>query len=175
MIKDAYDYAAAKAKDVVIGEKPDGWIADAIEAEKQDIPLVSFIEYNNYKSTLKGKDTKQKFIEKIYNDTVLTPEQKDKLDDFWYKSDDPTKNIDYTSDETFLITQLSEAQQRQYNVAKKYGFDSEKFAEYVIYVTQQGKGKTKANNINDAVKAGLSRGEAVLLYNIMRKKAYRFN
>ena len=31
------------------------------------------------------------------------------------------------------------------------------------------------NNINDAVKAGLPRGEAVLLYNIMRQKKYRYN
>ena len=60
-------------------------------------------------------------------------------------------------------------------MAKNYGFDEEKFSKYVGYITQQGEGKTKMNNINDAVKAGLPRREAVLLYNIMRQKKYRYN
>ena len=165
MISDAYSYAYAMAKDDVLGIKPDGWIAKALDAEKKhDIPVETYISYNNYKNSLKGEGTKAKFIDKIQNDDSLTPEQKDKLDDYWYGSVEASK-----------ITELSNAEQRQWNVAKEYGFDEEKFSKYVGYITQQGEGKTKMNNINDAVKAGLPRGEAVLLYNIMRQKKYRYN
>lgn len=165
MISDAYSYAYAMAKDDVLGVKPDGWIAKAAEAEKKhDIPVETYITYNNYKNSLEGAGTKAKFIDKIQSDESLTQNQKDKLDDYWYGSVEASK-----------ITELSNAEQRQWNVAKNYGFDEEKFSKYVGYITQQGEGKTKMNNINDAVKAGLPRGEAVLLYNIMRKKAYRYN
>lgn len=165
MINDAYSYAYAMAKDDVLGVKPDGWIAKAAEAKKKhDIPVDTYITYNNYKNSLKGDGTKAKFIDKIQSDESLTQNQKDKLDDYWYGSIEASK-----------ITELSAAEQRQWNVAKEYGFDEEKFSKYVGYITQQGEGKTKMNNINDAVKAGLPRGEAVLLYNIMRLKKYRYN
>lgn len=165
MISDAYSYAYAMAKDDVLGVKPDGWIAKAAEAEKKhDIPVETYITYNNYKNSLEGAGTKAKFIDKIQSDESLTQNQKDKLDDYWYGSVEASK-----------ITELSPAEKRQWNVAKEYGFDEEKFSKYVGYITQQGEGKTKMNNINDAVKAGLPRGEAVLLYNIMRQKKYRYN
>ena len=165
MISDAYSYAYAMAKDDVLGVKPDGWIAKAAEAEKKhDIPVETYITYNNYKNSLKGDGTKAKFIDKIQSDESLTQKQKDKLDDYWYGSVEASN-----------ITELSNAEQRQWNVAKEYGFDEDKFSKYVGYITQQGEGKTKMNNINDAVKAGLPRGEAVLLYNIMRQKKYRYN
>ena len=91
MISDAYSYAYAMAKDDVLGVKPDGWIAKAAEQKKKhDIPVETYITYNNYKNGLKGEGTRQNSLIR-YRDESLTQKQKDKLDDYWYGSVEASK------------------------------------------------------------------------------------
>lgn len=132
MISDAYDYAYAKAKDVVISKAPDGWIAKAFEAAKDDIKPETYIAYRSYKNSLpddmyESEKEQTDEGELLFEDENLKTKDKNRLDGIFFSMTEcifpKDIKVDYENRESFEITQTSEASQKKWNQVKSLGVD----------------------------------------------------
>ena len=178
MISDAYDYAYAKAKDVVIGKAPDGWIAKAFEAAKDDIKPETYIAYRSYKNSLPDdmyeSEKNRQTRELLFEDENLKTKDKNRLDDFLFNDGmyiPKDIKVDYENRESFEITQTSEASQKKWNQVKSLGVDLESYQ--VVYDIYYKQGIKKNQKIQMAIDAGLTPGQAYGMWDRLYKKKYR--
>lgn len=144
VISDIYKYSNGVAKKSIMPSyEPDKWILSAEEADKNGIKAGTFIYYRNRLQSLKdgGMNTSEANSElrnELLDDDRLTAAQKTDLDN-WIINDltviPKDVNVDYSSPETFTITQMSEgAQKRWNNIKNRFGIDADTYqATWKIY------------------------------------------
>lgn len=144
VISDIYKYSNGVAKKSIMPSyEPDKWILSAEEADKNGIKAGTFIYYRNRLQSLKdgGMNTSEAnsaLRKELLDDDRLTAAEKTDLDN-WIINDltviPKDVNVDYSSPETFTITQMSEgAQKRWNNIKNRFGIDADTYqATWKIY------------------------------------------
>lgn len=167
-IDDAYAYADAVAKEKVSDYEPAKWITAVQEA---GIDPAAAILYRTIKGSLedsgmKAGDVNGEVRRQLMSDDTLTDSQKSAIDkailsDGLYIPKDT--DVDYSDEEAFTISQLSDSGQEHWPEAKRQGYSYEDYARYYPIAAAS---KKKAEVINDLVAAGLTRQQAYSFYAI---------
>jgi hypothetical protein len=166
VVSDIYEYAREKAKEeyfdsrsIKIKRDTAKVVENADGAKKAGLDIVDFLATKLSLQNKKSEPARLYLLQR--ND--LTASQKAYLDKTLIGE---RKNpIDYTSEESFYLSQLTEKQREKYSRVKKMlGFSAE---EYSKYLSVMGKADKKADKINALVEAGLSRQKAAQLYAIL--------
>ena len=114
MLKDAYDYANAVAKEELVGYELDSWMKKAQQAQEKGIALDDYIAARNrlsgYESTEEESGTDQ-FREELLADASLTAKQKAELDKLLTGTKEPP---DYTDEDAFMLSFLGDSAQQAY-------------------------------------------------------------
>ena len=76
------------------------------------------------------------------------------------------KSVDYSSGESFQISQLSDAAQKRWPSAKEWGMSAEEYARY--YPICSASGKKKEEIIQDLVNAGMTQEQANTFWKIVK-------
>lgn len=144
VISDIYEYSNGVAKKSIMSSyEPDKWILNAEMADNSGIEAGTFIYYRNRLQSLKdgGMNTSEAnsaLRKELLDDDRLTAAEKTDLDN-WIINDltviPKDVNVDYSSPETFTITQMSEgAQKRWNNIKNRFGIDADTYqATWKIY------------------------------------------
>ena len=158
--------------------KPDGWIAKAFEAAKDDIKPETYIAYRSYKNSLPDdmyeSEKNRQTRELLFEDENLKTKDKNRLDDFLFNDGmyiPKDTKVDYENRESFEITQTSEASQKKWNQVKSLGVDLESYQ--VVYDIYYKQGIKKNQKIQMAIDAGLTPGQAYGMWDRLYKKKYR--
>ncbi len=166
VVSDIYEYAREKAKEeyfdsrsIKIKRDTAKVVENADGAKKAGLDIVDFLATKLNLQNKKSEPARLYLLQR--ND--LTASQKAYLDKILIGE---RKNpIDYTSEESFYLSQLTENQRNKYaRVKQLLGFTAE---EYSKYLSVMGKADKKADKINALVEAGLSRQKAAQLYAIL--------
>ena len=176
IVEDVYTYANGVAKkSVSSGYQPDKWVLNAQQAEKTGIEPGTFIYYRNRlqsleDSGLNGSEANAALRQELFDDVRLTPSEKTNLDS-WIINDltiiPKDVKVDYSSPETFTITQMSEgAQKRWNNIKNRFGIDAETYqATWKIYQNDDLKADQKRAQMAEYVG-----GNAAALYKAFGQK-----
>lgn len=176
VISDVYKYANGVAKKSMVSSyEPDKWIQNAQQAESSGIEAGTFIYYRNRLQSLKdsGMNTSEAnsaLRKELLNDDRLTSAEKTDLDN-WIINDltviPKDVNVDYSSPETFTITQMSDgAQKRWNNIKNRFGIDAETYqATWKIYQNDDLKADQKRAQMAEYVG-----GNAAALYKAFGQK-----
>lgn len=144
VISDIYEYSNGVAKKSIMSSyEPDKWILNAEMADNSGIEAGTFIYYRNRLQSLKdgGMNTSEAnsaLRKELLDDDRLTAAEKTDLDN-WIINDltviPKDVNVDYSSPETFTITQMSDGAQRRWsNIKNRFGIDAETYqATWKIY------------------------------------------
>jgi hypothetical protein len=166
VVSDIYEYAREKAKEeyfdsrsIKIKRDTAKVVENADGAKKAGLDIVDFLATKLNLQNKKSEPARLYLLQR--ND--LTASQKAYLDKILIGE---RKNpIDYTSEESFYLSQLTENQRNKYaRVKQLLGFTAE---EYSKHLSVMGKADKKADKINALVEAGLSRQKAAQLYAIL--------
>lgn len=145
VISDIYEYANGIAKKSVSAYEPAKWILNAQEAGSSGVPVGTYIYYKNRLSDLKdrgmnGSEANAQLRNELLTDRNLTNRQKNMLDGFiisdgFYIPKDT--NVDYSSQESFIITQMSDGAQKRWNgIKSRFGIDADTYQRaWKIYQT----------------------------------------
>ena len=193
MVGKVYDYSNQKAKNSVEPKYVvQDWVKHLDSAQKYDISKGDFIYFKNVKLAERGdaSETKAHFEKELtdgqrevvrttkkdetgfdlrrmtlFNVKGLTPAQKAFIDKVCIG--ELKKPIDYTSEETFYYSQLSDAKKKRYpEVKKRWNLDAKTY--YRIIDACSG-AKTKAEKISRLMGLGLSKNLANALYDVVFK------
>lgn len=127
LLNDAYDYARMAATSNVLGtDAVAKWVGNTIAAQKSTgLTPATVIQYRDMLSEAKetkGSSAANSAVrEKIKADSRLTTAQKNALDDIVLSDGiyiPKDLNVDYTSDETYTISQMSEGAQKRWDSIK---------------------------------------------------------
>lgn len=144
VISDIYEYSNGVAKKSIMSSyEPDKWILNAEMADNSGIEAGTFIYYRNRLQSLKdgGMNTSEAnsaLRKELLDDDRLTAAEKTDLDN-WIINDltviPKDVHVDYSSPETFTITQMSDGAQRRWsNIKNRFGIDAETYqATWKIY------------------------------------------
>lgn len=178
-VEKAYDYATQIAKyDLTAGAYvPDKWVLNTRAAsEETGLPVSTVVFYRCIMSAEEenntSKDARNNVRAAIAADTTMTVEQKNALDnvvvsDGVYLVQD--KDVDYSSPETFVITQMSDGAQKHWTQVKnQFHISAEQYQEaWAIYQNDDLKAAEKKARLARIV-GSTQRGN--LLYSVLGKK-----
>lgn len=188
VVEAVFDYATQVAKSNVSTFETEKWVKSFDEAQELGISAIDFIMENKLSpekvedayELLSDKD--KKLVKSTKTDesgaelkrillmrrTDLTPEQKALLDKTCISKRSELKNpVDYTSEETFYYSQLTEAKQKRYpEVKKRWNINAKTY--YRIIDACSGLTK-KAEKIQALRKIGFSESDAYRFYNVVFK------
>lgn len=139
LMADARDYANAIAKANVMGkDSAPQWVQKTMDAQRTTgLSASTVIVYRDMLSREKNKNQKTNEANSavrnaIRSDTTLTISQKAALDDIVISDGvyiPKDLNVDYTNEETFIISQMSAGAQKRYNsIKKQFGMDAETYS-----------------------------------------------
>lgn len=154
ILDDVYTYADALAKMEVSDYTPPEWIA---KVDSSGVDPVTGILYHKSDA---NSETKRKML---MQDDSLSASEKLALDRALISE---TSDIDYSSEETFTISQMSDAGQRKWEKAQAWGMPYEDYAKYYPMIYAQG--KKKAEIIQDLINAGMSENNAYTFWDMIR-------
>lgn len=154
ILDDVYTYADALAKMEVSDYTPPEWIS---KVDSSGVDPVTGILYHKSDA---NSETKRKML---MQDDSLSASEKLALDRALISE---TSDIDYSNEETFTISQMSDAGQRKWGKAQAWGMPYEDYAKYYPMIYAQG--KKKAEIIQDLINAGMSENNAYTFWNMIR-------
>lgn len=153
VLDDAYSYADAMAKASISAYQPEDWITETADAGIDPATAILY-KYSDAKSDAKR--------EMLMNDPDLTSDQKKALD--LALISDKSK-IDYTNEQTFALSHLSDAGQEKWEKAEAWGMPCEDYVKYYPIVSS---GK-KVDCIQELIDAGMNPQDAYSFWNLIRK------
>ena len=156
VLDDAYSYADAMAKASISAYQPEDWITETADAGID--PATAIL----YKHSDAKSDAKR---EMLMNDPDLTADQKKALD--LALISDKSK-IDYTNEQTFALSHLSDAGQEKWAKAEAWGMPYEDYVKYYPICSKSGKGMTKAVVIQNLIDAGMSQRDAYNFWDLIQ-------
>lgn len=156
VLDDAYSYADAMAKASISAYQPEDWITETADAGIDPATAILY-KYSDAKSDAKR--------EILMNDPDLTSDQKKALD--LALISDKSK-IDYTNEQTFALSHLSDAGQEKWAKAEAWGMPYEDYVKYYPICSKSGKGMTKAVVIQNLIDAGMSQRDAYNFWDLIR-------
>lgn len=160
VISQIYEYANGVAKQSVSSYEPSKWILNAKNAEASGIPAGTYIYYKNRLSDLKESmntsAANAALRNELFQDSRLSAEKKTELDNYlitdgFYISKDV--NVDYSNDESFKITQMSDGAQKRWDgIKSRFGLDADTYAQaWDIYQTDGIKADEKRAQLQNIV------------------------
>lgn len=162
VLSEVYNYADSIAKMSISSYTPPKWIQKVVSSGVD--PATAILYHESDADT----ETKRRML---MNDNTLTAAEKSAIDKALF--DDgmyipKEMDVDYSSEETFTITQLSDAGQRKWEAAQRWGMPYEDYAKYYPICSASGKGMTKDVVIQNLIDAGMSRNDAYGFWNLIR-------
>lgn len=147
---------------------------DLYAAAKNDVPAdvwaKTYYKFREIEETLDGTGSEKNDAKRAYlfADQGLSKEQKSILDeamiqDALYIPKDVV--VDYSSPESFVLTQMSDAAQEKFS---RFGMSVQDYAKYYPIASQGG--KKKAEVLEELRAAGMSAGEAESFYKTLKSK-----
>lgn len=137
LLSDVYRYAYQYAKAGVLGEdSADKWVKNTMSAQKSvGLSPTTVILYRDMLSREKEKSSTKEanstVRQKIFQDSGLNAAQKGALDDIVISDGiyiPKEVNVDYSSNESFIISQMSEGAQKRYgSISAQFGLDAETY------------------------------------------------
>lgn len=180
LLKACHDYANDKAKAEVLlkTEAKNGYEVPSQYKKAQTAQgagvLADYYVYklkrNEYEEKLGKGAAGEALRRELMGDKSLTARQKQTLDELLI-SDNVIlqKNVvvDYSDQESFTVTQMSEAAQKKWSRAQELGYTAQEYKTYYGIYAQQG--KKKDEKLKELEAAGLSRREAKAFWKAMEK------
>ena len=183
IVEAIYDYATDRAKDDFltgrgVAYESAAWMEKTRELAEAGISEGEAIVYRKVFQDmeedaqargLSGKETNREIRDYIKS-LPLSEQEKEALDKA-FVSDltiiPQEYDVDYGSDESFLLTQMSSAAQEKWERARDWGMSAE---EYSRYYPLAASSKKKAERIADLVAAGMSEEQAQYFYRLITSK-----
>ena len=183
IVEAIYDYATDRAKDDFltgrgVAYESAAWMEKTRELAEVGISEGEAIVYRKVFQDmeedaqargLSGKETNREIRDYIKS-LPLSEQEKEALDKA-FVSDltiiPQEYDVDYGSDESFLLTQMSSAAQEKWERARDWGMNAE---EYSRYYPLAASSKKKAERIADLVAAGMSVEQAQYFYRLITSK-----
>lgn len=177
VISGLFDYNNDKAK----GDLAKDYEIQKSTAKIDDIVASTGMSKANailYRQTLSNMDKDGKDADEIndylFNNNSLTAQQKNKLSQEYVKDYvfvNRQKDIDFSSKESYEVSQMSESAQKHYSQAKKMGYNAQSYQKAYDIVSKQQKNYTKESKIADLQKqCGMSYSQAIEFWNMLKKK-----
>ena len=183
IVEAIYDYATDRAKDDFltgrgVAYESAAWMEKTRELAEAGISEGEAIVYRKVFQDmeedaqargLSGKET-NRGIRDYIKSLPLSEQEKEALDKAFVS--DLTiilqeYDVDYGSDESFLLTQMSSAAQEKWERARDWGMSAE---EYSRYYPLAASSKKKAERIADLIAAGMSEEQAQYFYRLITSK-----
>lgn len=183
-----YTYAEQVARDKALagrgidGYEPEGWVQKAHEAAQQGVGVDQYLQLREEFSGMEptkdrdGKTTEtaiSKKRETLLADSELTPEQKAAVDRILIDSGENAKTGDYSSENAFRRSQLTETERARYDAAAKLfgGMEVERYENLVKMVKEDKRGEEtslqkKQRDLQALLDEGMSRREAYAFYSL---------
>lgn len=144
VIKDVYSYTDAIAKSHISEYEPSSWVK---KVEAYGVDPADAILYRAAKRALEDADVEgvsQELRSMLMEDTSLTSGEKAAIDKAILSE---KSQVDYSSEETFLISQMSDAAQSRWpGIRDRFGLSAEEYQEAVrIYNMDKDDGVTTAD------------------------------
>lgn len=144
VIKDVYSYTDAIAKSHISEYEPSSWVK---KVEAYGVDPADAILYRAAKRALEDADVEgvtQELRSMLMEDTSLTSGEKAAIDKAILSE---KSKVDYSSEETFLISQMSDAAQSRWpGIRDRFGLSAEEYQEAVrIYNMDKDDGVTTAD------------------------------
>lgn len=183
IVEAIYDYATDRAKDDFltgrgVAYESAAWMEKTRELAEAGISEGEAIVYRKVFQDmeedaqargLSGKETNREIRDYIKS-LPLSEQEKEALDKA-FVSDltiiPQEYDVDYGSDESFLLTQMSSTAQEKWERARDWGMSAE---EYSRYYPLAASSKKKAERIADLVAAGMSEEQAQYFYRLITSK-----
>lgn len=183
IVEAIYDYATDRAKDDFltgrgVAYESAAWMEKTRELAEAGISEGEAIVYRKVFQDmeedaqargLSGKET-NRGIRDYIKSLPLSEQEKEALDKA-FVSDltiiPQEYDVDYGSDESFLLTQMSSAAQEKWERARDWGMSAE---EYSRYYPLAASSKKKAERIADLIAAGMSEEQAQYFYRLITSK-----
>lgn len=183
IVEAIYDYATDRAKDDFltgrgVAYESAAWMEKTRELAEAGISEGEAIVYRKVFQDmeedaqargLSGKETNREIRDYIKS-LPLSEQEKEALDKA-FVSDltiiPQEYDVDYGSDESFLLTQMSSAAQEKWERARDWGMSAE---EYSRYYPLAASSKKKAERIADLIAAGMSEEQAQYFYRLITSK-----
>lgn len=183
IVEAIYDYATDRAKDDFltgrgVAYESAVWMEKTRELAEAGISEGEAIVYRKVFQDmeedaqargLSGKETNREIRDYIKS-LPLSEQEKEALDKA-FVSDltiiPQEYDVDYGSDESFLLTQMSSAAQKKWERARDWGMSAE---EYGRYYPLAASSKKKAERIADLIAAGMSEEQAQYFYRLITSK-----
>ena len=183
IVEAIYDYATDRAKDDFltgrgVAYESAAWMEKTRELAEVGISEGEAIVYRKVFQDmeedaqargLSGKETNREIRDYIKS-LPLSEQEKEALDKA-FVSDltiiPQEYDVDYGSDESFLLTQMSSAAQEKWERARDWGMSAE---EYGRYYPLAASSKKKAERIADLIAAGMSEEQAQYFYRLITSK-----
>ena len=183
IVEAIYDYATDRAKDDFltgrgVAYESAAWMEKTRELAEAGISEGEAIVYRKVFQDmeedaqargLSGKETNREIRDYIKS-LPLSEQEKEALDKA-FVSDltiiPQEYDVDYGSDESFLLTQMSSAAQKKWERARDWGMSAE---EYGRYYPLAASSKKKAERIADLIAAGMSEEQAQYFYRLITSK-----
>ena len=173
VLSEAYSYADAMAKADISEYEPSAWMQ---KVDESGVDPAAAILYRAAKRSMEDMGLSQSEVNDrirsmLYYDNSISAEDKEAIDkailsDGMYIPRDT--DIDYSSKDSFLISQLSQAGQEKWNYAQSWGMSAEEYAKY--YPICSAGGKKKDEVIADLIAAGMTRQQAYYFWDIVKSK-----
>ena len=155
IISAVYDYADSLAKEKVSTFTPSEWIQKIASSGVDPVTAILYHRSDAH------AETKRKML---MQDTSLSASERSALDRALISEN---SDVDYTNEETFTITQMSESAQEKWERAKNWGMPYEDYAKY--YPILYASGKKKDEIIQDLINAGMSERNAYNFWDLIKK------
>lgn len=159
VLSEVYTYADALAKMSISQYEPPEWIQNVVSSGVD--PATAILYHESEADT----ETKRRML---MNDNTLTPEEKSAIDKALFNDGmfiPKEVDVDYSSEEAFTITQLSDAGQKKWEAAQRWGMPYEDYVKYYPIVSS---GK-KVDCIQELIDAGMNPEDAYSFWNLIRK------
>ena len=166
IVKDVYELAKYAAQDAVGADTSSGWQKKAYELEEIGIPMEEFLMMRYDLSNISGDGASDRKRDEIMN-SAYSAAQKEAIDNALISSGE-TK-VDYSSQEAYQISQMTDsAQSKYYSIAKPAGMSYEEFVRcYEAFYS--GGNRKKQQGIQNIINSGFSQSNATWFYeNVIR-------
>lgn len=162
VLSEVYTYADALAKMSISQYEPPKWIQNVVSSGID--PATAILYHESDADT----ETKRRML---MNDNTLTPAEKSAIDKALFNDGlfiPKEMDVDYSSEETFSISQLSDSGQKKWAKAQAWGMPYEDYVKYYPICSKSGKGMTKAVVIQNLIDAGMSQRDAYNFWDLIR-------
>lgn len=159
VLSEVYTYADALAKMSISQYEPPEWIQNVVSSGID--PATAILYHESDADT----ETKRRML---MNDNTLTPAEKSAIDKALFNDGlfiPKEMDVDYSSEETFSISQLSDSGQEKWAKAQAWGMPYEDYVKYYPIVSS---GK-KVDCIQELIDAGMNPQDAYSFWNLIRK------